>query len=165
MCKPSSPRLRPRQAGATLVELVVMIVVVAIAAATLMGALAQLTPASAQALVQRQALAAAQSLLDEVLAQPAGDGDAAGPEPGETRGGTLAPFDHVNDYDGYATQGVRAFDGSAIAGLEAYAVSVSVQPRALGNVPAADGWWVQVQVTAPGGTVVVVAGWRARLSA
>lgn len=160
----SVPASRAGQRGATLIELVVMIVVVGIAAVTLVGAAFRLAPAGAGALVQTQALAAAQSLLDEAMAQPAPDGDAVGPETGEARGDATSPFNHVNDYHGYETQGVRALDGSVIPGLEAYAVRMSVQPSALGNVPAADGWWVRVEVQGPDGAQAVLAGLRVRLA-
>lgn len=160
-----APSLPTRgQRGASLVELIVLIVVVGIVVTSAMGALATMSAHSADPLVQRQALAIAQSLLDEVTAQPTPDGDALGPEAGESRGSTTAPFNHVNDYDGFSMAGIRNFDGSAVAGLESYTASVVVRAQAVGNVPAADGWWVEVRVTGPGGAEVVLAGWRARLS-
>ena len=152
------------QRGASLIELIVLIVVVGIVATAAMGALATMSSRSADPLVQRQALAVAQSLLDEITAQPTPDGDALGPEPGEARGSASAPFNHVNDYHGLSMSGIRNFDGSAIAGLESYSASVTVRAQAIGNVPAGAGWWVGVRVTGPGGAEVVLAGWRARLS-
>ena len=152
------------QRGASLIELIVLIVVVGIVATAAMGALATMSSRSADPLVQRQALAVAQSLLDEITAQPTPDGDALGPEPGEARGSASAPFNHVNDYHGLSMSGIRNFDGSAIAGLESYSASVTVRAQAIGNVPAGAGWWVEVRVTGPGGAEVVLAGWRARLS-
>ena len=155
---------RRAERGASLIELIVLIVVVGIVATAAMGALATMSSRSADPLVQRQALAIAQSLLDEITAQPTPDGDALGPEAGESRGSSTTPFDHVNDYHGYSMAGVRNFDGSAVAGLESYGASVTVRAQAIGNVPAAAGWWVEVRVTGPGGAEVVLAGWRARLS-
>ena len=150
--------------GASLVELIVLIVVVGIVATSAMGALATMSARSADPLVQRQALAIAQSLLDEVTAQPTPDGDALGPEAGESRGSSSAPFNHVNDYHGFSMAGIRHFDGTPVAGLESYNASVTVRAQALANVPAADGWWVEVRVAGPGGAEVVLASWRARLS-
>jgi MSHA pilin protein MshD len=159
---------RPRglmpQRGASLVELIVLIVVVAIVATAAMGALATMGSRSADPLVQRQVLAIAQSLLDEITAQPTPDGDANGPEAGESRGSATAPFNHVNDYNGFSMTGIRNFDGTAIAGLESYSAHVVVRAQAVGNGPSADGWWVEVRVTGPGGAEVVLSGWRARLS-
>lgn len=155
---------RATQRGASLIELIVLIVVVGVVATAAMGALATMSSRSADPLVQRQALAVAQSLLDEITAQPTPDGDALGPEAGEARGSATAPFNHVNDYDGFGMSGIRHFDGTPIVALESYAASVSVRAQAVGNVPAAAGWWVEVRVTGPGGAEVVLAGWRARLS-
>ena len=152
------------QRGASLIELIVLIVVVGIVATAAMGALATMSSRSADPLVQRQALAIAQSLLDEVTAQPTPDGDALGPESGESRGSTTAPFNHVNDYHGFSMAGIRNFDGTPVAALESYTATVTVRAQAVGNVPAADGWWVEVRVIGPGGAEVVLAGWRARLS-
>lgn len=169
--RPAEPRRR-RQFGATLVELVMMIVVVGVVGGMAAGVVGTLTKRSADPLTRRQALATAEALLSEVLSQPTPDTDpdggaeALGPESGETRGSASLPFDHVNDYDGYGTglTGVKAFDGTPVAGLEAYSVAVSVRPQVLDNVPAADGWWVTVTVTGPDGQPLAVSGWRARLS-
>ena len=59
---------------------------------------------------------------------------------------------------------VSVIDGSAVAALASYSASVTVRAQAIGNVPAGDGWWVEVRITGPGGAEVVLAGWRARLS-
>lgn len=163
MWRRSEPSQR-RQRGASLIELIVLIVVVGIVATAAMGALATMSARSADPLVQRQALAVAQSLLDEITAQPTPDGDALGPEAGEARGSATAPFNHVNDYHGFSMTSIRHFDGTPIAALESYSASVSVRAQAVGNVPADAGWWVEVRVTGPGGAEVVLAGWRARLS-
>jgi MSHA pilin protein MshD len=160
----SSASFLRHQHGTSLVELIVLIVVVGIVVTATMGALGNLSARSADPLVQRQALAVAQSLLDEALAQPTPDGDGIGPEAGEARGSATAPFNHVNDYHGLNMTGIRHFDGTAVAALEGYSANVSVRAQAVGNVPGADGWWVEVRVTGPGGAEVVLAGWRARLS-
>ena len=164
MWRLSEPAPQRTQRGASLIELVVLIVVVGIVATAAMGALATMSSRSADPLVQRQALAVAQSLLDEITAQPTPDGDALGPEAGEARGSATAPFNHVNDYHGFSMSGIRHFDGTPIAALESYSASVTVRAQAVGNVPTGAGWWVEVRVTGPGGAEVVLAGWRARLS-
>lgn len=172
MSRRPSPRRRApgRQLGATLVELVVMIVVVGVVGGMAAGVIGTLNKRSADPLTRRQALAAAEALLSEALSQPTADNDpdggaeAIGPEAGEARGNASSPFDHVNDYHGYARTGLVAFDGTAIAGLEGYSVSVAVRAQAIGNVPVGDGWWVTVTVTTPDNQSVTVSGWRARLS-
>jgi MSHA pilin protein MshD len=157
-------------AGASLVELVVAIVVVSILVAAAFGAIARHGVGAADPFVAQQALAAARGLLDEVLAQgtgivdPDGGVEAPGPEAGEARGSPTVPFDHVNDYHGYATAaGIVAFDGASVPGLEAYSATIAVTAQGVGDMSPADGWWVRVAVTGPGGTQVVLEGFRARL--
>jgi len=64
-------RHRPRaEHGISLVELIVFIVIVGIAAAGVVGALSMATRASADPMIQKQALAIAEALLEEVQLQP-----------------------------------------------------------------------------------------------
>jgi MSHA pilin protein MshD len=62
---------RPRaERGVSLVELIVFIVVVSTAVAVVLGALNMATRASADPMIQKQALAIAEALLEEVQLQP-----------------------------------------------------------------------------------------------
>ena len=64
-------RHRPRaEHGVSLVELIVFIVIVGIAVAGVVGALSMATRASADPMIQKQALAIAEALLEEVQLQP-----------------------------------------------------------------------------------------------
>ncbi len=64
-------RHRPRaEHGISLVELIVFIVIVGIAAAGVVGALNMATRASTDPMIQKQALAIAEALLEEVQLQP-----------------------------------------------------------------------------------------------
>ena len=112
-------RLR-QDRGLTLIELVLFITVVSAALAGVLSVFVQTTLRSADPMQRRQALAIAESLLEEVQLMPftfcdgddanaetatstagcAGAADALGPEVGETRF-TSPSFDHINDYDGY----------------------------------------------------------------
>lgn len=159
--------------GLTLLELLVFIVIVGIAATAILTVMGNLTRQSANLLPEQQARAVAAGLLDEILAQPytfcdpdapnAATATAAtpaacggptesglGPEAGETRGGAM-PFDNVNDYHGYA--GAVSFpDGSAAANLPGYTVQVRVQGAgAIGAVPATETLRVTVSVNGPAG--------------
>lgn len=175
----SSPRsgIRRRARGASLVELVVAIVVIGVVSVAVMGALGSNTVGTADALVRQQAIGIANSLLNEILAQgtdptdPDGGADSTGPDTAagvvESRGSSIAPFDHVNDYHGYtmgpATGGIVGFDGQPIAGLEGYSASVTVEAKAVSDLPSSLGWWVAVTVTAPNGAPVRLEGFRAQL--
>src|SRR6267378_7886670 len=64
-------RHRPRaEHGVSLVELIVFIVIVSIGVAGVVGALSMATRASADPMIQKQALAVAEALLEEVQLQP-----------------------------------------------------------------------------------------------
>ena len=66
-----APRHRPRaEHGISLIELIVFIVIVGIAVAGVVGALSMATRASADPMIQKQALAIAEALLEEVQLQP-----------------------------------------------------------------------------------------------
>jgi len=174
-------RARRRGCGFTLVELIVFIGIVSVGLAGILGVMNFTTRASADPLVQKQALAIAEAYLEEVLAMPftycdpddpvaadaqtvgaCGTQEALGPEPGESRGiGTPTPFDNVNDYNGLA--GVPAsVDGTAIGGLGSYNVAVAVVSEALSTVPAAASLRVRVTVTGPNNVNVVLDGYRTR---
>lgn len=115
-----------RNRGLSLVEQIVFIAIVGIAVSGVLAALTVSTRGSADPMIQKQALAIAEALLEEVQLQPftycdpddanaatatstagcASAVEALGPEavdvpptgPAETRAGTVRPFDNVNDY-------------------------------------------------------------------
>jgi MSHA pilin protein MshD len=182
---PRRPQRRARRAdgGFTLIELVVFIVVVSAALAGVLRIFTQATVASADPMQRRQALAIAESLLDEVMLMPftfcdgddanvdtatssagcAGAADAIGAEAGE---GRFAPpqFDHVNDYHGLAMTGIVDITNAGLAGLSGYSARIAVSAAALGTIAAASGdaLRITVTVTAPGGDTFTLDGYRSR---
>jgi MSHA pilin protein MshD len=153
MARPTSA---PRSArGMTLIELVVAITIVAIAATAVLGAMSAITTRSADAMIQQQAVAVAQAYLEEVLQRPVSDPD--GLEPEADRGA----FDDVDDYNGLADTGAHDQFGNAIATLADYDIAVAVsQSAALGGVPAASARRVDVTVTHSSGVRVALSGYR-----
>jgi MSHA pilin protein MshD len=141
------------------------------------------TRGSADPLLRRQALAIAESLLEEVQLMPftfcdgddanvataagtggcAGAVDNVGPEAGESRLGS-PPFDHVNDYHGFAMSGIVDLTNTAVPGLAAYSANVSVAAAALGSIAAGSGdaLRITVTVTGPDGSTVTLDGYRSR---
>lgn len=92
-----------RQAGMTLVELVITIVIIGIAAAALYSAMAAITGRSADPLLRQQSLSIAEGYLEEILLQPFLDSsNAVCPPPPASR----ASFDNVCDYNGLAASDV-----------------------------------------------------------
>jgi MSHA pilin protein MshD len=176
-------RARRGERGFTLIELVVFIVVVSAALAGVLSVFIPATTASADPMVRRQALAIAESLLEEVELMPftycdpddanletatSAGGCASlvqgiGPNAGETRFGPTQ-FDNVGDYAGYSMSGIVDITNTAVAGLSGYSASVAVAATALGSITAASGdaLRITVTVTAPGGSTVVLDGVRTR---
>jgi MSHA pilin protein MshD len=136
-----------RAAGATLIELIVSVVVISITVTGIMMVIARTAGSSGDPLIRMQAIAIAESYMEEILAQalldPAG-GDVGAAEAGETR----ATFDDVTDYHNLLDD-AGAVDqmGSGITGLEGYNVAVSVGDTVLNGDPAKR---IQVTVTFDG---------------
>lgn len=167
--------------GLSLIELLVFIAVVGVAVTGVLAVYGQTVRASADPVVRKQALAVAESLLEEVLAQPftycdpddpaaetatapadCAVPEAAGPEAGEARGG-VAPFDNVNDYAGLALATLTDLTGAVVPGLTGYAATIDVQPVGVFNsLPAGETLIVTVTVTAPGNHRIVLDGYRTR---
>jgi MSHA pilin protein MshD len=134
---------RRRSRGVTLVELIVFIVIVSVAVAGVLTALDIANRSSTDPMIQKQALAVAEALLEEVQLQPVtycdpNDANAAtalsaagctggaggandenklplGWEAGETRTGAT-PFDNVSDYNGFC-MGLECTPPSTITDL------------------------------------------------
>ena len=151
--------LRPgKQAGVTLVELLVSIVIVSIAASGVLGVLSMTTAASADPMIRHQAAAIAEAYLEEIMLKPITDPDGTDGE------AARAGFDDLDDYNGLSDSGARDQFGVAIAGLANYNVAVSVVPSsALPSIPAADALRVDVVVTRGSDVNFVLSGYRTRL--
>ena len=145
------------QRGATLVELLVSIVIVAIAASTILGVLAMTTAGSADPMIRHQAAAIAEAYLEEVLLKPLSDPDGIDGE------AARADFDDLDDYDGLSDAGARDQFGNLIAGLDAYNVAISVIPTGgLAAVPVADAMRVDITVSHASNVNFVLSGYRTR---
>lgn len=146
-----------RQRGVTLVELLLSIVIVAIAASTILGLLSATTGGSADPMLRHQASAIAEAYLEEILLKSFDDPDGADGE------GARAAFDDLDDYNGLSDAGARDQFGNPIPGLAAYTVDVSVTPSAaLGPVPAGDTLRVDVTVSRGADISLLLSGYRSR---
>lgn len=172
------------QRGLSLIELLVFIVVVGIAVSGVLSVYSLNARSSADPMVQKQALAIAESLLEEVLAKPytycdpddANAETASSPagcatmretamthEAGETRYSNLTPFDNVNDYHGFSMAGINDLTNNPVAGLGGYSASVQVRPAgAFNGIPAGQTLLVTVTVNAPGNHSISLSGYRTR---
>lgn len=148
------------QRGMTLVELVIAIVIVGIAAAALYGAMASIGGRSADPLLRQQSLALAEAYLEEILLQEFLD-------PATATACPAAPalrqeYDNVCDYAGLVDNGARNAYDEALAGLGDYRVSVAVTPTAWNGLAAGDVLYVQVTVRDPAGQELRLGGYRVR---
>ena len=107
---------RRRQAGVNLIELLISIVVIAIACTGVLLVFAQTVRFSADPMIQTQALAVAEAYLDEILARPVNDpsgGESGASEEGNPSLAANRPLlDDVQDYDGLSNSPPQAQDGS-----------------------------------------------------
>ncbi len=147
--------MRARQRGVTLVELIVAITIVAIAATTILGTMATVASRSADAMVQQQAIAIGQAYLDEILQRWVVDPNGT---PANTGRGS---WDLVDQYNGLVDVGAKDQFGNAIAALSAYNVSVSVvSSTALTGIPGSATRRIDVTVTRAPNVAVILSGYR-----
>ncbi len=164
MSTPPEPTDPQQRAGVTLIELVVSLVVMGIALAGTLQVMDATAGASADPMLLQQASAIADSHLEEILLRPFYD-----PDTGATGGVCPTPeagralYDNVCDYDGLDDSGARDQTGSAVAGLTAYRVRVTVDSAAsLGSLSGpADVLRVDVRVTHTDVVDFSVSGYRA----
>ncbi len=142
------------QTGFTLVELVVALVILSVGVAGVLLLVNKTTRHSADPAIQEQAIAIAEAYLDEVLLKPFADPDGVDGESGRVN------FDDVDDYDGWSDTGAKDQFGTAIAGLGAYRVDVTVTHAALGSIGAADALRVAVRVRHGNLVDLTLAGYR-----
>lgn len=143
---------KPCSQGFTLVELVVAIVVIAAAGATLVGLLAYISKRSAEDMAVAQSATLAQAYLGEIMGQPFND-PGGPPEAGRN------DFDDIADYAMSNAAPTDRF-GNALPNLSAYSVSVQIQQVALGAIPAPDARRITVTVTDPFGDRVVLSAFK-----
>lgn len=144
-----------REAGVTLVELIVAIAIVAAGVSAVLAAYAAVATRSADAMVRQQAVAIAESYLEEISLKSFADPD--GTESETPRAG----WDDVDDYHGLVDTGVKDQNGVAVAALSGYTVSVTVvATSALTGVPSASARRIDVSVAGPQGVQVGLSGYR-----
>ncbi len=151
-----------RDDGFTLIELVVTLVVLAIAATALLSVFTSTVRGSADPVIQQQATTIAEAYVEEILLQAFAD--PTDPEQGaaSTEAGEIsrALFDDVQDYNHLGTTQVRDQNDNPIAALAAYSVTVSVTGAALNTVPAADSMRIRVTVSHPAIAPIALVAYR-----
>ncbi len=140
---------KPRARGFTLIELIFFIVVVSVGLAGILRVMDVGVKSSADPLVRKQALALAESILQEILQKAYSD-----PDPAVSSGeSTRETFDDVDDYNGRSNAAFTDLPAS----LSGYAIAIAVTAATLGTLPAK-----KVTVTVTYGTdVIALTGYRA----
>lgn len=183
---------RHKQHGISLIELIMFIVIVSVALAGILLVMNTVTKSSADPLIHKQALAIAESLLEEVELMPfslcdPNDANAASaviatdcagldqnkggaplmtPTPNsETRYSPSDPFDNVADYGGFSMAAGSIMDiTNANIGLAGYMANIAVARNGVAGLPADAALLITVTVTGPDNLPVVVEGIRTRYS-
>jgi MSHA pilin protein MshD len=155
-----------RAPGFTLIEVLIAIIVLAVATVGVLLVYASASRGTANALINKQAMAIAEAMVEEIeltaFSNPSG-GFSGAATPANRQN-----FDDVSDYNGYASTGVFTIDNIAITLLANYNVSVTVTASAFAggasaadDITAADAKLITVTVTNPtAGVSVSFDGWR-----
>ncbi len=143
-----------RQRGMTLVELVMAIVIIGIAAAALYSAMASLAGRSADPMLRQQSVLLAEAYLEEILAQAYADLGAAACN-------QRLCFDDVLDYHNLDDQPPQDARGGVLNQLAGYRVRVSVSTGSLGaGAASVAARYVEVRVSDPTGAELRLGGYR-----
>lgn len=144
------------QRGFTLIELIVAMVIISVALVGILSVINFTTQHSADPVLRQQAIAIAESYMEEITLKNYADPDIDGEL-------TRELYDDVDDYNGLMDSGARNQSGQAILGLEGYTVTVSVLPQNYGPSVAEEvsGLKIAVTVTDPAGESLILSGYRA----
>jgi MSHA pilin protein MshD len=164
MCTREATIRNRRQAGISLFELILFIVVIGVGLAGILSVFVTSATRSADPMVRKQAIAVAESLLEEVMLQPftycdpddpgaatatassvlGGCSTAAAVQDGartagESRGSASDPLDNVWDYSGFTMTGITSIDDVATVLLPNYRATVTVTAVTMNTSPVVAG--------------------------
>ncbi len=150
--------IRTRQAGLSLVELVISIVVLSIAVVGVLSALGKMVGRSADPMIREQSIAIAEAYLEEVnLSQFAATASC----PTVPGSGARADFSHICHYHNLSDTGAQDQNGNAITELGDYDVTVTVSNSSqLNGLSAAVTLRIDVNVTGPTSETFTLSGYR-----
>jgi MSHA pilin protein MshD len=153
-----------KQRGISLIELIMFIVIISVALVGILLVMNQVTRSSSDPLIRKQAMAIAESMLEEIQLQDISGVACAGPLGADAaRSGVSC----VTDYNGYSATGIKDFStNDVVPGLAGYNITaVSVEAiAALGPTAIAAGSGVRITVTVAdptGATAATATGYRA----
>lgn len=148
------------QRGFTLIELLVFVVIVSVGLAGILSVMDTVVKSSADPMVRKQALAIAESLLEEIVLKDFSN--LPGGQTGTGMDDDRARFDDVDDYAGYATSaGIVDPSGNPVAGLGSYNISPAVTVVATSDLTGVPAKKITVSVAGPG-VAISLSGYRSQ---
>lgn len=142
--------------GLTLIELVIFIVVVSIGLVGILSVMNVTSMHSADPMVRKQAIAIAESLLEEIMVKDFSDPDGV-----TVTEASRDLYDDVDDYAGFSISPVKDINGGVLkdgAGNNLnFTAAASVKSQAFNGIAAADSKLITVTVTGNGETIALSA--------
>lgn len=154
-----------RQRGISLIELIIFIVILSVALTGILLVMNQVTAHSADPLVRKQALAVAESLMEEIALQDFIDGNdgvtTACPPASMVTAANRTDYHIVSCYNGFSMAGITDLNNNP-TGLANYNANVVVAAEALGGIAAGSAVRITVTVTDPQGDTIALDGYRTK---
>lgn len=152
------------QRGISLIELIIFIVIISVALTGILLVMNQTTAHSADPLVRKQAMAAAESLLEEIQLQDFVDQNdgvtTTCPVASMVSATNRATDYHIVDcYNGFSMTGITDLNNNS-TGLGAYDANVLITSEALGSVAAGSAVRITVTVNTPQNEAIAIDGYR-----
>lgn len=139
------------QRGFSLIEVIMFIVIISVALAGILLVMNQVTRHSADPMIHKQALAIAESLLEEIELQDFVAASGAPATVNVDQANRASAYHVVYNYNGFTTTGVFAVNSQTlIAGLENYTPTVTVTNASLGDISVASAGAVLITVSVDG---------------
>lgn len=148
------------QAGVTLVELIVAIVIIGIAVTGVLQVFNLGVIASADPIVTKQLRAVAEGMMDEIQRQPFAVTANVGTPSNACARDT---FNDVMDYNGYAPGYICLVTGETVAALNGMAITVNIASPGYLGLAAGDEYYITVTAT-KAGNAFTLHGWRANFA-
>jgi MSHA pilin protein MshD len=148
-----------RQSGLSLIELIIAIVVVVVGFAALLIPIYNVTKGSGNPEANKQAIAIAEAMLEEIELKPFNNSGISTPFGGPYTCANRPQFDAVfPDYNNYTSTGVcDMVTGAQVPGLGGYTTTVTLAPTQInGVIPAAQAYVITVTVSTSGAGAVNV---------
>jgi MSHA pilin protein MshD len=148
-----------KQRGISLIELIIFIVVISVALTGILLVMNQVTAHSADPLIHKQAMAVAESLLEEIELQDFIS--QSGVTNAVTAGNRASEYHIVNDYKNFkTTAGIVDMNNVAVSGLGSYNASVAITDEALNGIASGSAVRITVTVTDPQNNTIAIDGYR-----